>query len=126
MTNESALPIYNITQQWHIECGRGGIGPDALQKPQFTVLRALEMDTESTGAFARLESYESRTVYPLEKSGYDEVTVDHIKLIAEIKYQSFLFHWHREKLFCFEGSFGTDGSIHWYHTTMDALKGRGE
>jgi len=35
-----------------------------------------------------------------------------------ITYQIAIFHLKRQQNFFFEGNMGTDGSLHWYHTTV--------
>jgi len=115
VTNESPLlPVYNVQQEWLLETQRG-YTLDGEELGDHYVER---IDTPPGATIALLHSSQSATLYPFDNIRTREVTVNRLKVVVMITYQTAIFHLKRQQNFFFEGNMGTDGSLHWYHTTV--------
>lgn len=117
VTNESLLPVYNVQQDWRLETHRVtslASGEDVA----YDVEKIEAQPGQPDSTIAILHSSQSATLYPFDNIRTREVTVNRLKLLVIITYQTAIFHWKRQQNFFFEGNVGADSSFHWYHTSV--------
>jgi len=126
LTNESVLPIYNITQgEWLIERHRysdfnNNSGIPFRVESEF---EPIQIPPEKS-TISSLPGSHSVTLYPFDyMEDKTEKRIPHrITIFVDITYQTAILPWRRTQTFWFRGDMGADGVFHWYPTQESEVR----